>query len=146
MHLRMDRMKTLRWLLVFTAFIYFTERGVEKMLKPVNKLVTQTFQEATTFVMIMSEESEKDRLAAEEFQPRLDKRNRLSEKRFQWKRPKGKSLEDRPDEFRVEKDKNGKIIGVYTAKPKDTIPKVDTSAAVDGSRTLATNNEINLDR
>lgn len=97
MHLRMDRMKTLRWLLVFTALIYFTERGVDRICRPISKLITQTFEQGTHFVIAMNAESEKDRLAAESFQRSLDRHNKVAT--FIWKRPNGRDLSERADEF-----------------------------------------------
>jgi hypothetical protein len=71
MHIRMDRMKTLRWLLVLVGVIYFVERGTEK----VSELVTHSFAESTAFMKTMNEESAKDRERAEAFQQALDRHN-----------------------------------------------------------------------
>ena len=71
MHLRMDKFKTLRWLMVLVGFIYFVERGTEK----VDGLMSHTFSEATAFMKTMNAESAKDREQAEAFQQALDRHN-----------------------------------------------------------------------
>ena len=71
MHIRMDRFKTLRWLMVLVGFVYFIERGTDRA----DTLVTHFFSEATRFVKAMNADNERDRKDAEAFQQSLDRHN-----------------------------------------------------------------------
>lgn len=78
MHIRMDRFKTLRWLMVLTGFIYMVERGADRL----DTLVTHFFSEGTKFVKEMNKDNEHDREEAEAFQQALDRHNGTRQFKF----------------------------------------------------------------